>query len=187
MFKVVTNCGFALAEAREVPSQGFLHPVYPATNALATRYSTLTKGGETILSTVWWPGEKEQLQHSSCVSEEVTKQYLDLQAGASSKKLATLWSTATGVLMPAESIRQRLQLRGLRARVSLYSIPSRQTIDGCVCNGLLSTEPGKRIGTKLSFQMNHASICGALLAAFVLGTMPVNAAFQSALSNDIVA
>ncbi|GFV98713.1 transposable element Tc1 transposase [Trichonephila clavipes] len=29
---------------------------------------------------------------------------------------------------------------------------SRQTIDGCVCNGLMSTESGKLIGTKLSFQ-----------------------------------
>ncbi|GFV53751.1 uncharacterized protein TNCV_4505341 [Trichonephila clavipes] len=34
---------------------------------------------------------------------------------------------------------------------------SRQIIDGCVCNGLMSTEPGKHIGIKLSFQMNHAS------------------------------
>ncbi|GFS76623.1 transposable element Tcb2 transposase [Trichonephila clavipes] len=36
--------------------------------------------------------------------------------------------------------------------------PSRQTIDGCVFNGLMSTDPGKLIGTKLSFQRNHASI-----------------------------
>ncbi|GFX56888.1 transposable element Tcb2 transposase [Trichonephila clavipes] len=60
--------------------------------------------------------------------------------------------------------------------------PSRQTIDGCVCNGLMNTEPGKLIGTKLSFQMNHVSICGTMMAAFVLDAMPVNAAFQSALS-----
>ncbi|GFX95375.1 uncharacterized protein TNCV_3684271 [Trichonephila clavipes] len=33
---------------------------------------------------------------------------------------------------------------------------SRQTID--VCNELMSVEPGKLIGTKLSFQTNHASI-----------------------------
>ncbi|GFV34042.1 TBC1 domain family member 16 [Trichonephila clavipes] len=49
----------------------------------------------------------------------------------------------------------------------------------------MSTEPGKLIGTKLSFQMNHVSICGAMMAAFVLDAMPVNAVFQSALSNDI--
>ncbi|GFU15801.1 transposable element Tcb2 transposase [Trichonephila clavipes] len=36
--------------------------------------------------------------------------------------------------------------------------PSRQTIDDCVCNKLMSTGPGKLIGTNLSFQMNHASI-----------------------------
>ncbi|GFX21168.1 transposable element Tcb2 transposase [Trichonephila clavipes] len=55
--------------------------------------------------------------------------------------------------------------------------PSRQTVDGCVCNGLMSTELNKLIHTKLSFQMNHASICGSMMAAFVLDAMPVNAAF----------
>ncbi|GFU87451.1 uncharacterized protein TNCV_2445851 [Trichonephila clavipes] len=64
--------------------------------------------------------------------------------------------------------------------------PSRQTIDGCVCSGLMSTEPGKLIGTKLSFQMNHASLCGTMMAVFELNAMPVNAVFQSALSNVIV-
>ncbi|GFU99136.1 uncharacterized protein TNCV_1228501 [Trichonephila clavipes] len=57
---------------------------------------------------------------------------------------------------------------------------SRQTIDGCVCNGLMSPEPGKLIGTKLSFQINHASICGTMMAKFLLDSMPLNAAFQSA-------
>ncbi|GFX53459.1 uncharacterized protein TNCV_4652491 [Trichonephila clavipes] len=64
---------------------------------------------------------------------------------------------------------------------------SRQTIDGCVCNGLMSTEPGKLIGTKLSFQMNHASVCGTMSTVFVLDAMPVKATFYSALTNDIVA
>ncbi|GFT95754.1 hypothetical protein TNCV_311171 [Trichonephila clavipes] len=36
------------------------------------------------------------------------------------------------------------------------------------------------------FEMNHASICGDMMTAFVLDAMPVNAAFQSVLSNDIV-
>ncbi|GFU59666.1 uncharacterized protein TNCV_3186341 [Trichonephila clavipes] len=45
--------------------------------------------------------------------------------------------------------------------------PSRQTIDGCVCNGLMSTELDKLIGKMLSFWMNHASICGTMMAAFV--------------------
>ena len=65
--------------------------------------------------------------------------------------------------------------------------PSRPTIDGCVCNELMSTEPGKLIGTKFSFQMNHAAICGAMTAAFVLDALPVNAAFQNALPSDRVA
>ena len=70
----------------------------------------------------------------------------------------------------------------------LYSkFPSRQTIDGSVCNGLMRKEPGKLIGTKLTFQMNHSEICGTTMAAFVLDTMPVNVSLQNALSNDIVA
>ncbi|GFV70633.1 transposable element Tc1 transposase [Trichonephila clavipes] len=41
---------------------------------------------------------------------------------ASSRQLAARWSTATGVLMPALSIHQRLLHRGLCARVPLYRI-----------------------------------------------------------------
>ncbi|GFT37325.1 HTH_Tnp_Tc3_2 domain-containing protein [Trichonephila clavipes] len=78
------------------------------------------------------------------------------------RQLAERWSTATGS-------------------------PSRQTFDGCVCSWLMSTVSKKLIGTKLSFQMNYTSICGIMMAAFVLDDMSVNAAFQSALSNDIVA
>ncbi|GFT27096.1 HTH_Tnp_Tc3_2 domain-containing protein [Trichonephila clavipes] len=39
------------------------------------------------------------------------------------KQLAARWSTATGVLMSASSIRRRLLNRGLHARVPLYKIP----------------------------------------------------------------
>ncbi|GFT26666.1 transposable element Tcb2 transposase [Trichonephila clavipes] len=38
----------------------------------------------------------------------------------------------------------------------------------------MSTEPGKLIGTKMSFQMNHASICGTMMGTFMLDAMPVN-------------
>ncbi|GFY12303.1 uncharacterized protein TNCV_284061 [Trichonephila clavipes] len=62
-----------------------------------------------------------------------------------------------------------------------------QTIDDCVSNGLMSTEPSKLIGTKMSFQMNHDSICENMMTAFVLYAMPVNATFQGVLSNDTVA
>ena len=50
----------------------------------------------------------------------------------------------------------------------------------------MNTEPDKLIGTKESFRINHASICRTMMAAFVLDAMPVNAAFQSVLSNEIV-
>ena len=44
------------------------------------------------------------------------------------------------------------------ARKGAYTgYPSPRTIDGCFCNGLMSIEPGKLIGTKLSYLMNHAS------------------------------
>ncbi|PRD31652.1 UNVERIFIED_CONTAM: hypothetical protein NCL1_22981 [Trichonephila clavipes] len=99
----------------------------------------------------------------------------------SCRQLSAHWSTATGVLVSASSIRRRLLHHGLRARVPLYRSPSQQTFDGCVCNGLMSTEPGKLIGTKLSFQMNQAAICGTMRLAFVLDSILANAAFQSAL------
>ncbi|GFY05656.1 transposable element Tc1 transposase [Trichonephila clavipes] len=50
---------------------------------------------------------------------------------ATSRLLATR-STATGVLMPASSIRRRLLQRGLRARCLYTGLPSWQTIDDCV-------------------------------------------------------
>ncbi|GFT13489.1 HTH_Tnp_Tc3_2 domain-containing protein [Trichonephila clavipes] len=106
---------------------------------------------------------------------------------ASSRHLAACWSTATGVLMSASSI-HRCLLHVDCVQGCLYTeSPSRQTINGCICNVLMSIELDKLIGTKLSFQMNHASICGTIMAAFVLDAMPVNAAFHSAVSNDIVA
>ena len=66
-------------------------------------------------------------------------------------------------------------------------LPSHQIINGCVCNGLISTEPGKLIATKLSFQMNHATIWGTMMVVVVLNAMMVNAAFENALSNHIMA
>ena len=69
----------------------------------------------------------------------------------SSRQLGARWSTTTGVLMSILSIRGRLLHHELHARVPLYRIPSQQTIDGSFCNGLVRTEPGQLIGTKLSF------------------------------------
>ncbi|GFY25499.1 transposable element Tcb2 transposase [Trichonephila clavipes] len=42
---------------------------------------------------------------------------------ASSRHLVARWPTATGALLSASSIRQRLLHRGLHVRVSLYRIP----------------------------------------------------------------
>ena len=51
----------------------------------------------------------------------------------------------------------------------------------------MSTEPGILIDIKLSFQINHVSVCKAMMFDFVLEVMPVNSAVQTALSNDIMA
>ena len=50
-------------------------------------------------------------------------------------------------------------------------------MDGCVYNGLMITELGKLLEIKLSFQMNHASICGTMMVEFVLDVMADNAVF----------
>ena len=86
----------------------------------------------------------------------------------------------------ASSIHRNLLYRKLRARVPLYKIPATANVDDCIYNGLINTEPFKPIGTKLSFQRNHASFSRTTKAAFVLDALPVNAAFQSALSKNIV-
>ncbi|GFW51289.1 HTH_Tnp_Tc3_2 domain-containing protein [Trichonephila clavipes] len=106
---------------------------------------------------------------------------------AYSMQLEARWSTATGVLMSSSSFRRLLLHREWREGMPLYRIPLTATIDGCIYNGLMSTEYGKLIVSKLSFQINHASICETTMAALLLDAMPVNVAFHSALSNDIVA
>ena len=126
---------------------------------------------------------------------------------ASSRQLTSRWST--GALMSASSIRRHLPKKDLHgghfthrtlstlepttnqsstsaASWTACKVPSWQTTDGGVCSRLMSTEPGKLIGTKLSFQMNHVSICWTMMAVFVLDAMPENSAFQSVLLNDIV-
>ena len=74
----------------------------------------------------------------------------------SSRQLEARWSTATGVLMLASSIRRRLLHRELNARMLLYKIPLTEKHRRLHLQWLMSTDPGKLIGTKLSFQMNHA-------------------------------
>ncbi|GFT36705.1 transposable element Tcb2 transposase [Trichonephila clavipes] len=106
---------------------------------------------------------------------------------ASSSQFAARWSTATGVQMLASSIRRCLLYRGLRSRVSLHMIPHTANHSWLRLQWAHEHRACKLIGTKLSFQMNPASICGTMINAFMVDAMPVNAAFQSALSNNIVA
>ncbi|GFX56505.1 hypothetical protein TNCV_74511 [Trichonephila clavipes] len=69
---------------------------------------------------------------SSCAAEQfyrdtsleaVGQQAPNNSKNCSSRQLTAHWSTATGVLMAASSIRRRLMLRGLFARVPLYRNP----------------------------------------------------------------
>ena len=50
----------------------------------------------------------------------------------------------------------------------------------------MGTKPGKLIGIKLPFHMNHFSICETIMAAFMSDVIYVKTAFQSVLSNHIV-
>ncbi|GFU26618.1 transposable element Tc1 transposase [Trichonephila clavipes] len=63
---------------------------------------------------------------------------------------------------------------------------SRKAIAACGYNGPMCIGAGKLIGSRSSFLTNPASICGTMMAEFVLGTMPVNGTFRSALSNTTV-
>ncbi|GFX32104.1 uncharacterized protein TNCV_4099531 [Trichonephila clavipes] len=97
------------------------------------------------------------------------------------------WSSCAAEQFHGDTSLEAVDRRAPNNSKNWQGSPSRQTINGCVCNAFMSTEPSKLIGTKLSFQMNHASICETMMAAFVLNAMPVNAAFQRALSKGIVA
>ena len=68
-------------------------------------------------------------------------------------------------LMWAPSIRQCLIHRGLLTRVYLYRIPL--MANNQRLRLLWTHEPGKLIRTKLSFQMNHVSTYGSMMAARV--------------------
>ncbi|GFX34585.1 hypothetical protein TNCV_3658231 [Trichonephila clavipes] len=100
---------------------------------------------------------------------------------ASSRQLAALWSTATGVSFVNSSMSAA---PWIACKGALIQDPPHGKLS--MAASAMITEPDKLIDTKLSFQMNQASICGTMMDAFVLEAMPVNAAFQSALSNYIV-
>ncbi|GFU57992.1 hypothetical protein TNCV_5083501 [Trichonephila clavipes] len=63
---------------------------------------------------------------------------------------------------------------------------SRKTITACGYTGPMCIGAGVLIGSRSSFLTNPASICGSMMAEFVSGSMPVNGAFRSALSNATV-
>ncbi|GFX26212.1 hypothetical protein TNCV_3707501 [Trichonephila clavipes] len=106
---------------------------------------------------------------------------------AFSRQLAAQWSTATRVSLCASSIRRRLLQRGLRARIPFYAgFLSRKTIAACDYTGPMCIGADVLIGSRSSFLTNPASICGTMMAEFVSGSMPVNGAFRSALSNATV-
>ncbi|PRD33858.1 UNVERIFIED_CONTAM: Transposable element Tcb2 transposase [Trichonephila clavipes] len=141
---------------------------------------------------VWkqWTNEQETTRKTGTGRRKVTSARDDRHLlrmavndrTASSRQLAARWSTATGVLMSASSIRRRLLHRGLRARMPLYRISL--------------TANHRRLRLQWTHEHRawqaywHQVIFSDesrfnLMAAFVLDAMPVNAAFQSALSNDI--
>ncbi|GFT36170.1 hypothetical protein TNCV_4778081 [Trichonephila clavipes] len=60
---------------------------------------------------------------------------------------------------------------------------SRKTIAACDYTGPMCIGAGMLIGSRSSFLTNPASICGTMMVEFESGSMPVNGAFLSALSN----
>ncbi|GFX37728.1 transposable element Tc1 transposase [Trichonephila clavipes] len=106
---------------------------------------------------------------------------------AFSRQLAAQWSTATRVSLCASSIRRRLLQRVGCAQGFLYAgFLSRKTIATCDYTGPMCIGAGVLIGSRSSFLTNPASICGTMMAEFESGSMPVNGAFRSALSNATV-
>ncbi|GFT13255.1 hypothetical protein TNCV_4077101 [Trichonephila clavipes] len=61
-----------------------------------------------------------------------------------------------------------------------------KTIAACDYTGPMCIGAGVLIGSRSSFLTNPASICGTMTAEFESGSMPVNDAFRSALSNATV-
>ncbi|GFX73776.1 transposable element Tc1 transposase [Trichonephila clavipes] len=87
---------------------------------------------------------------------------------ASSWKLTACWATATGILMSASSIRRCLLHCRLRARVRLYKIPLTENYRRLRLQWAQEHRVSEKlISTKLSFQMNQASMWWTMMAAFV--------------------
>ncbi|GFW37930.1 transposable element Tcb2 transposase [Trichonephila clavipes] len=107
---------------------------------------------------------------------------------ASSRQLAARWSTATGVLMSASSIRRRLLHRGLHARVPLYRIPLAANHRRLRLQWAHEHRAWQADWHQVAFSeespFNLWDPEGHIRVRRYTG---VKAAFQSALSNDIVA
>ncbi|GFX95846.1 transposable element Tc1 transposase [Trichonephila clavipes] len=105
---------------------------------------------------------------------------------AFSRQLAAQWSIATRVSLCASSIRRRVLQRGLRARIPLYRIPLTQNHRRLRLQWANVHRSWRADWQQVIFLTNPASICGTMLAEFESGSMPVNGAFRSALSNATV-
>ncbi|GFT44555.1 transposable element Tc1 transposase [Trichonephila clavipes] len=105
---------------------------------------------------------------------------------AFSRQLAAQWSTATRVSLCASSIQRRLLQRGLRARIPLYRIPLTQNHRHLRLHWANVHRSWRADWQQVVFSDKSASICGTMMAEFESGSMPVNGAFRSALSNATV-
>ncbi|GFW93948.1 transposable element Tc1 transposase [Trichonephila clavipes] len=105
---------------------------------------------------------------------------------AFSRQLAAQWSTATRVSLCASSIRYVCCSVGCVQGFLYTGFLSRKTIAACDYTGPMCIGAGVLIGSRSSFLTNPASICGTMMAEFESGSMPVNGAFRSALSNATV-
>ncbi|GFV62948.1 hypothetical protein TNCV_4410121 [Trichonephila clavipes] len=111
-----------------------------------------------------------RVQRNSSTVMQYWKQWTDEQR--TTRKTGSGRWKVTSSLVERHLLHFAVNERAAFSRQLEAGSPLRQTIDSCVCNRLMSTEPAKLIGINLPFQMNHASICDTMIAAFASATMP---------------
>ncbi|GFY32736.1 hypothetical protein TNCV_4638421 [Trichonephila clavipes] len=103
-----------------------------------------------------------------------------------SRQLAAQWSTANVFHCVLHQFGDVCCSVGCAQGFLYTGFLSRKAIAVCGYNGPMCIGAGVLIGSRSSFLTNPASICGTMMAEFESGSMPVNGAFRSALSNSTV-
>ncbi|GFU07007.1 transposable element Tcb2 transposase [Trichonephila clavipes] len=122
---------------------------------------------------------------SSCAAEQVNNgaslEAVELSIGSQrrfSRQLTARWSTATGVLMSASSIRRPLLHHGLRASMPLYRIPLTANHRCLRLQWVHEHRAWRADWHQVVFSDDSSlNLWNHDVAAFMLDAMPVNIAF----------